>query len=158
MTKIYSFKLKNPTKAKVSIRIPNPQFSVTLNPESESDFISGAYLTAIKPYIQAFGLTVLNASPGEVTKPVDISDVGVIPELQIEESKPAEVGLVSEVETPTEDPPLALREEVLARVYDENELRSMIKAQLSEILRDRGISPFGNKDELVARVLDSQSM
>jgi len=158
--KLFSFRLKNPSKAKVILKTQKPPFSLTLGPDSESGLISGVYYDALKPYIEFFKLGVISASPGEKEKPVETVAAKIA---EVKTDKPFEVAVevvepsstddvVSEDQKVVEEPALQV-----SKIYEENELRSMYKGQLSEILTEKGLHPYGYKEELVQRILDYQS-
>lgn len=123
--------MKNPTKAKIDINLMHPRICLIINPESQSEALSGLYLDVLKPFINNFGLEVVSINPAE---PI---------------GEPA-----SQVPEANNSPQTALHSETL--VYTEEQLSGMLKAQLSEILTARNLNPWGYKADLVARILESQ--
>lgn len=69
--KIFSFKLRNPANASVSIMTQNPQFKLKMSPNSTSEPISGVYYNTVKPYVDAFNLEVIVLNPGQKAKTIE---------------------------------------------------------------------------------------
>lgn len=149
--------IKNPTDSQVNILLPKYRIDLKIGPKSESDPLSEVLLKHIQPYVKAFNLEVVQSDAQVVAEAKVVPQVAAPAPAPVQEPKAPEATVEAPKTEVTEQPAADTAEGTEVKTYAEGELYGLLKGDLVAICTSKGLDPAGTKDELVARILESQA-